>query len=91
MTPSGGRNPRHRPAPVRRPSPTVVAAVAKASASPDETRRRQLAAHPICQWQARMIRCVAEATDAVVSREGVLRSSCAGHVGAWTRTGGRLV
>lgn len=91
MTPSGGRNPRHRPSPrstggwppVPRPSdpPTL----------PRELVRLQLAEHPGCQWQARMVRCPRPAEVVVESRERVLRSSCEQHVPAWLRTGARPV
>jgi hypothetical protein len=54
--------------------------------APDPARV-QLAAQPYCGWQARAIRCVADAEVVVRSREGVLRSSCATHLAAWLRTG----
>jgi hypothetical protein len=77
-------DPRYRPA--RRPT-----AFPTEELSPEELRRTQLAVHPWCQWQARAVRCVAEAVLVVRSREGVLRSSCPGHVAAWVRVGAELV
>jgi hypothetical protein len=73
-------DPRYRPArrPTREPDADVV-------------RRTQLAEHSTCQWQARAVRCVAEAVLVVRSRERVLRSSCPGHVVAWVRVGAELV
>jgi hypothetical protein len=103
MTPSGSRNPRHRPAPVRRPeSPshartrggdgrTRPNAFPVKDLSAAELRARQLELHETCQWQRRMIRCTAAATDVVESRERVLRSSCEQHVPVWLRTGARRV
>ena len=57
--------------------------------SPEQAARLYLAGHPTCQWQARGVRCVAEAATVVRSRERVLRSSCAAHLPAWLRTGAR--
>lgn len=82
----GNRDPRYRPSPTSTGGwPTVARRVEE----PSDRRRAQLAAHPGCQWQARAVRCVAKAVDAVVSREGVARSTCEQHVAPWLRTGAR--
>lgn len=88
------RTPRYRPAPgayrpgIAEPRPNAFPVHELA---PEDLVRRQLAEHPTCAWQARGVRCVAGAVDAVRSREGVLRSSCARHLSAWLRTGAELV
>ena len=85
------RTPCYRPAP-NAYRPGISSAAPKPSPAPDpDPVRRHLAAHPTCAWQARSVRCVAEAVDVVRSREGVLRSSCEQHVPAWLRTGAVLV
>lgn len=88
----GNRDPRYKPSPTS--SGGWPVASRRPAVPPDPTpaperRRLQLAAHPGCQWQARAVRCVAKAVDAVVSREGVLRSTCEQHVAPWLRTGAR--
>lgn len=91
MTPSGSRNPRHRPPPVRLPPSHARERVRAPDRDTRTPAERHLAENETCQWQARMVRCMAEATDVVESRERVLRSSCEQHVPAWLRTGGRRV
>lgn len=81
-------DPRYRPSPMSTGGWPTVARRAEEPPTADR-RRRQLAEHPGCQWQARAVRCVTQAVDVVVSREDVLRSTCEGHVGAWLRTGAR--
>lgn len=81
-------DPRYRPSPTSTGGWPTVARRAEEPPTADR-RRRQLAEHPGCQWQARAVRCVTQAVDVVVSREDVLRSTCEGHVGAWLRTGAR--
>lgn len=88
----GNRDPRYRPSPTssggwpatspRRPAPVE-------QLPPRELRRRHLAEHPGCQWQARMVRCARPAQDVVESREGVLRSTCLADLPRWLRTGAR--
>lgn len=91
MTPSGSRNPRHRPPPVRLPPSHAREHVRARDRDSRTAAERHLAENETCQWQARAVRCVAPATDVVESRERVLRSSCEAHVAAWLRTGGRRV
>jgi hypothetical protein len=84
------RTPRYRPA-ANAYRPGITPPSPKPRPPDPDPVRRHLAEHSHCQWQSRAVRCVAEASDVVASREGVLRSSCAGHVLAWLRTGARLV
>lgn len=91
MTPSGSRNPRHRPPPVRLPPSHARERVRARDRDSRTPAERHLAENPTCQWQARAVRCVAPATDVVRSRQGVFRSSCEAHVLPWLRTGARQV